>query len=181
MQTLTLPKALDLFSDHLPEIKQACLDNMEHILDTPVSLSTEQLAASLYLSRVVDVDGYKVVRSLRKLYYKDKVFPLQRTIKAINHRIKPKTLRELSRGVTEQEIENAKEYPIKQLFTEITGGEVSADGMAKCPFHPDKTASLSFRRYNRMRCFGCDAKGSTIDLYMKITSASFIDAVRALQ
>lgn len=78
-------------------------------------------------------------------------------------------------GVSEAQVERAKAYPIHELYD----GEVRG-GMAKCPFHDDKTASLSFRRYNRFRCFGCDERGTTIDFYMKLHGCSFIDAVRVL-
>lgn len=38
---------------------------------------------------------------------------------------------------------------------------------ALCCFHDEKTPSLNFK-YNRFNCFGCNAKGSVIDLVMKL-------------
>ena len=82
-------------------------------------------------------------------------------------------------GVTDTQIENAREYPIQDLFTELVNTPIRG-GMAKCPFHPDKTASMSLRRHNRFHCFGCDAKGDSIDFYMKIQGCDFLTAVNKL-
>ena len=82
-------------------------------------------------------------------------------------------------GVTDTQIENAREHPIQDLFTELVNTPIKG-GMAKCPFHPDSTASLSLRRHNRFHCFGCQVKGDSIDLYMKLTDCDFLTAVNKL-
>ena len=50
------------------------------------------------------------------------------------------------------------------------------NGKVICPFHADKTPSLSFRK-GRFRCFGCGASGSSSDfasLYYEITTAEAV-------
>ena len=43
-----------------------------------------------------------------------------------------------------------------------------------CPFHNDRTPSLSFHiRKNTFKCFVCDAHGSTIDLAMQVLGKDF--------
>lgn len=79
-------------------------------------------------------------------------------------------------GITDSMIERAKEFPIEELHDGVV-----RHGMAQCPFHEDKTASMSFKRHNRYYCFGCGEKGSVIDYYMKMNKCNFIQAVRALQ
>ena len=82
-------------------------------------------------------------------------------------------------GVTDTQIDNAREYPIQDLFVELVNTPIKG-GMVKCPFHPDKTASMSLRRHNRFHCFGCGVKGDSIEFYMKLTDCDFLTAVNKL-
>ena len=51
---------------------------------------------------------------------------------------------------------------------------------ALCCFHDEKTPSLNFK-YNRFNCFGCNAKGSVIDLVMKLLDLKTpIEAVKRI-
>ena len=84
--------------------------------------------------------------------------------------------RKSSFPVTPDMIERANAYPIRELYV----GEAKATGLVRCNFHDDKTASLSFNKYNRFKCFSCDARGSAIDYYMRLNSVTFVQAVRAL-
>lgn len=160
-ETCTLSTALSLFEDHLPDIRKACVENAQAIQTLPHK-------------RLEDDDEISVESIWLHVNYltvQEKTAPLLRTINRIDAR-----KRRHSGGVTDAMIETAKNYPIKELVdTPIKGG------MTRCPFHDDKTASLSLRRYNRYRCFGCDERGSVIDFYMKINNVKFTDAVRALQ
>lgn len=54
--------------------------------------------------------------------------------------------------------------------------------LAKCPFHVDQTASLSFTPSKGLyHCFGCGAAGSVIDLVMQMEGLSFHQAVEKLK
>lgn len=58
---------------------------------------------------------------------------------------------------------------------------VNRFGKAHCPWHPDKTPSLSFYGGNRRyHCFGCGADGDVIDLVCRQNDLSPLDAVREL-
>ena len=62
-------------------------------------------------------------------------------------------------------------------------GEPNSKGWAQaiCPFHNDKTPSLSVNlQKGHFHCFGCNAKGSIFDFYMKRYNADFPAAVRDL-
>jgi len=80
-------------------------------------------------------------------------------------------------GITMEKIQRAKEYPIAKLI------EVNKQGFAHCPFHhPDKEPSFKiYSETNRYYCFGCQASGDVIDLYMKLHNVDFPQAVRKLQ
>lgn len=74
--------------------------------------------------------------------------------------------------ITEAQIQHAREYPLENLIDH-------RKFMAKCPFHPDKTASM-YLKNNFYHCFGCQANGDTIDFVMKSKNLTFPEAVRYL-
>lgn len=87
-------------------------------------------------------------------------------------------------GVTESEIEQAREYPIEDMITtrvfKATGKWI---GNAHCPLvghEGEKTPSFYIDKHNRYKCFGCHGKGSAIDLYMDMHGVTFIQAVKKL-
>ena len=54
----------------------------------------------------------------------------------------------------------------------------NGQGMARCPFHPDETASLSVNLSNGLfNCFGCKAKGDVFDFYQKLKGVDFKTAL----
>lgn len=59
------------------------------------------------------------------------------------------------------------------------GVNVNGRNKALCPFHSEKTASLSFKN-NRFKCFGCGASGDVIDFTAKINGLSVSDAASLL-
>lgn len=66
---------------------------------------------------------------------------------------------------------------IKQVAKDY-GIRLNRAGKASCPFHIEKTPSLSFNEKRRLfKCFGCDASGDVITLTMKIFNISFQQAI----
>ena len=64
--------------------------------------------------------------------------------------------------IDKEKIETAKAFPIVELAKSL-GIEVGRDNKALCPFHIEKTPSLSFdKRTNLFKCFGCVESGDTI-------------------
>lgn len=49
-------------------------------------------------------------------------------------------------------------------------------GFARCPFHNEKTASMSIKN-NHYKCFGCGEYGGVIDFVVKYFGLSFKDAL----
>lgn len=76
-------------------------------------------------------------------------------------------------GLTQQEIERAREYPITDLIE-------NRRMMAKCPFHQDKTASM-YLKNNFYHCFGCQKSGDVINFVMETKNMTFKEAVNYLQ
>ena len=62
---------------------------------------------------------------------------------------------------------------------EFYGIHFNSRGFAKCPFHTEKTASLSIKR-EHYKCFGCNAYGGTIDFVMNYFGLKFMPAIMKL-
>lgn len=80
-----------------------------------------------------------------------------------------------TRGVTEQDIQRAKEVDIWRLhyFRNKKGKS------ACCPFHIDDTPSFAVRA-NKWICFGCGLKGDSIDFIQHLNNLPFYKAVEFL-
>lgn len=75
-------------------------------------------------------------------------------------------------GITEDQIEQAHNYPISKLV------EVKNNFIA-CPFHNEKTPSMHIT-INKYFCHGCSEGGDTIKFVMKKDNLSFRGAVKHL-
>ncbi len=64
-------------------------------------------------------------------------------------------------------------------MAERYGIEINRQKKALCIFHTEDTPSLSFKN-NRFVCFGCGAKGSSIDIVMKLFNLEPIEAVKKI-
>lgn len=63
-----------------------------------------------------------------------------------------------------------------QEVMEFYGIYFNDRGFAKCPFHNEKTASLTIKR-EHYKCFGCGAYGGVIDFVMEYFGLKFIPAL----
>ena len=59
---------------------------------------------------------------------------------------------------------------------EYYGVEFNLRGYALCPFHSEKTASLSLKN-GRFNCFGCGAKGDVIEFVMRYHNLKYGQAL----
>lgn len=75
-------------------------------------------------------------------------------------------------GISPEMIGRARNYSLDRLIE-------SKRGMARCPFHSDKTPSMDVRK-NFYYCYGCQATGDSIDLLMKTEGLNFRQAVQKL-
>lgn len=84
-------------------------------------------------------------------------------------------------GVSEEQIEKAKEYLLEELY-EGKLRNIGARLIGICPFHKEKTPSFNiFLESNRFYCFGCHVHGDAIDFYQRVHNCDLIPAVLALQ
>lgn len=76
---------------------------------------------------------------------------------------------------TKKRIEIAKQYPIDSLI------EFNRQNKARCIWHSEKTPSMQYyKKQNRVKCFGCDKSGDSIDVVMETMKLSFNDAINKL-
>ena len=66
-----------------------------------------------------------------------------------------------------------------QTAIEFYTGNHFKHGKISCPFHTDKTPSLSIKN-GRFRCWSCGASGSAIDFVRQMFGLSFVEAVKKL-
>jgi len=77
----------------------------------------------------------------------------------------------------DQLIIRCREVPIHKLV-----GDTRLNRKVKilCPFHAENTASCNLFPTGGFKCYGCPAKGNTIDFIMKL-GATFEEAVEELK
>lgn len=155
----------DMEIEELVHLKDIISDNLAHDLSQYKRREATGNENLDYVRNEVD-----------NLFIKQIVGDRVATIKYIIGRIEGHG-RKSSLPVTQDMIERANQYPIRDLYV----GEAPGKGLVKCCFHEDKTNSLSLGKYNRYKCFGqCNESGSAIDFYMKLNGVKFVEAVRAL-
>ena len=76
-------------------------------------------------------------------------------------------------GVSEDQIQRARDYPIEKLV------DVGRGGRVRCLFHEDKNPSASIKN-NKIHCFVCNKTWNGIDFVMEHDCLTFIDAVKLL-
>ena len=83
-------------------------------------------------------------------------------------------------GISKQSIEDLKKRSkISDIVLSTTTGKLrGTKGMALCPFHGEKTASMSFTDVeNLFHCFGCKMGGDIYKYVQEINNLEFQDAV----
>lgn len=85
--------------------------------------------------------------------------------------------KEVGNGVTQNDIDRAKAYPIDQIL------KVRRDGTTRCVWCNDKDGDdlHYYRKGNSVWCFGCSKGGDAIDVYMQVTGVKFLEAVKKLR
>jgi hypothetical protein len=169
-ETLGLTKALELFEDSIPDIKEACQLNVLHIMrENPKIIPTGS----------DDLDW--IHEGLRELRIKRGVEGYQKTLKRIKSREDARRNPHRT-SITDDMIQAAREYPISDMYDgHLRGGE-DRRRFGICPFHAESTGSFCIHPDNRWSCFGaCNEHSDSIGFKMKLDGIDFIQAVKALQ
>ena len=70
---------------------------------------------------------------------------------------------------------------LKQLIEAETGEQFNRKGYIKCPFHSEKTPSMSVKFFpnankQRYKCWGCECQGDAIDFVMNYKNMDYNEA-----
>lgn len=172
-ESINLSGALALFTptvDALEELKQDCLVNIKHVLDTVPRLYPQATDETLKW----------VCKGMDDLHVQQKTEGYRKTVQRIvgrqKHLSNPAKPRS---GVTDDQIERAREVSMEELID----GRIFKAGNKRtthCPFHQERTPSFFIFQDNRFKCFGCGESGDSIAFVMKRDGATFIQAVKEL-
>lgn len=77
-------------------------------------------------------------------------------------------------GITDEMIQQAKQYPISELLTKPIRGNIT-----NCIAHEDKNPSMNIKN-NWAFCYACKFKGDSISVYMRLNGVDFKTAVKNL-
>lgn len=74
-----------------------------------------------------------------------------------------------------------QDIDLKQIIEQETGQKFNREGYICCPFHNEKTPSMSVKfipnaNKERYHCWGCSAKGDVIDFIMKYKNMTYDEA-----
>jgi energy-coupling factor transporter ATP-binding protein EcfA2 len=74
-----------------------------------------------------------------------------------------------------------QDIDLKELIERETGNRFNRQGYIECPFHKEKTPSLSIKFFpdknkEKFKCFGCDEAGDAIDFITKLKGLDYIQA-----
>jgi len=162
---ITTRQALEWFdTDELRQLKTDITDNfVERLQAIPKPKTTKDETLKWVRQSVYEIELEEVMGHFSRVGK-----TIERKLHSIDFPDVPGT-------ITQDQIDRAREYPIEDLVETPV-----RRGMALCPFHPDNNPSMSVQKYNRYKCFSCDAKGDAIDFYMKTREVDFLTAVARL-
>ena len=74
---------------------------------------------------------------------------------------------------------------LKQLIETESGEKFNREGYIKCPFHSEKTPSMSVKFFpnankQRYKCWGCETQGDVIDFVRKYKTSSVVTILSSL-
>jgi len=174
MHTFTLTEALEEFEDILPEIRRACVENADAIVEEYIP----------YLPLNVDREITKadVHRHVNYLFIEKKLQPILNSIKRIDSYLYFKRNPYRGGGVTDYDIQRAKSVDENWFISEASLSTRSPH-TGLCFNHNDKNASLTLMKSKQsgnlyLKCFVCNQSWNSVSLKMDRDKMSFMEAVK---
>lgn len=172
--TFTLTEALEEFEDILPEIRRACVENADAIV--------EQYTPYLQLNVDREITQADVHRHVNYLHIQEKLQPILNSIKRIDSYLYFKRNPYQGGRLTDYDIQRAREAPA-DWFIQQAGLSTRKPHKGNCPFHDDRDPSLTLMQSRQrgmlyLKCFVCNESWDSIGYIMKRDSVEFTKAVR---
>lgn len=111
-----------------------------------------------------------------------KTHGIEKNIQRI-HSLLCRTKKKKTSHITQEQIESARERSIIEIAERNLPKVIKKGSRARavCPFHPDKTPSLTFfENTQSWYCFGCQKGGDTISFVRELLHLEFKEAVKYL-
>jgi len=194
VEKLSLHEALDIFAEHLPDVRTSLIESMSDELGKLEYFPTTRAAHSKWHIKtfgkkstydgdwdcLFDLLGNLNILNVEKLIEKRRV-----VVERITSRMQTRSIQQRAGQITQDDIEKARQYPIDQLYSGRLFGKENGRRFGHCPFHQEKTASFCIHENkgdgDRWSCFGtCNEHGDAIAYKMKTDGIDFIRAVKEL-
>lgn len=167
MEKNTRLKVLELIKETDPEWAKGrrkeylCREITDTVIDTWALMAKYEIFEQCEQTELMILYGEKIQENLSRLC------KLQGKVIALR---KPNT-----NGITDEMIQNAKDYPFMDLYQ-------FKHGSCVCPFHADKDPSMKlYKNTNTVHCFSCNKSWDTIAFIQELEGITFPEAVRRLQ
>lgn len=176
MHTLPLNQALSIFEENLPEIRQACIENAEEVIKQN----------SPYAIQSVDepFTAENIMLHLNYMRIQEQTARLFKTVRRIDSYRHFKNNPSPTGGVTDLDIQTAREVSADWFIYEANLS-TRKPHVGICPFHIDKTPSLTLMKSKRtgnlyLKCFPCGEAFDSIGFIMKRDNIDFMEAVKKI-
>ena len=161
----TYPELVEIFSEKFQEIDR----DLRQVRKTRNQLES------------VKVEGIYSENELRRMSLTNLASDMERALNKSWHHFRGLSGAKntpTSNGISQSAIQEARTYPIENLFN----GNLRKNGARRlsglCPFHSEKTPSfVIYKDSNTFHCFGCGERGDAITFYMKQYETDFRTAV----
>lgn len=127
--------------------------------------------------RRMDRSRDPLIKALSESFIRDQekeLRPLKREATALLNHVNGKETVQVSGGITQEMIDQARQYPITSII------EFSKGRYRCCPFHEDRNPSMALYE-NHVHCFVCNQTWDSISATMALDGVTFREAVLALQ
>lgn len=170
--TCNLNEALSIFEDNLSEIRSACVANAEDIV--------KQYSPYAQLDIDKPITKEAIHLHVNWIHVQEKLKPILNSIKRIDSYRHYKQNPVTTNTITDMDIQRAREVDADWFIREA---ELNYKKVGRCPFHSDKTPSLTLMRSKKtnnfyLKCFPCSEAFDSISFVMKKHNLNFIDAVK---
>ena len=153
-------------------VKTTFKNNVSHIKAIAQQENWNEISSYFWLY-------YESARATELSYIKRWIYYWLKIVDVIRADMHKKPIFNKKNGITDMDIDRAKEYPITELYNGTLKQNYNRH-VGLCPFHKENTPSFTIFENNRYFCFGCGAKGSSIDFVMQTQGLNFVDAVKEL-
>ena len=127
--------------------------------------------------RRMDRSRDPLIKALSESFIRDQekeLRPLKREATALLNHVNGKETVQVSGGITQEMIDQARQYPITSII------EFSKGRYRCCPFHEDRNPSMALYE-NHVHCFVCNRTWDSISATIALDGVTFREAVLALQ